>query len=61
MDWKSASINVFLKFVIVGVFAFIMIIIGFFPYSLFIQILSGYFWWIVLLYLILVIEEFVWG
>jgi hypothetical protein len=58
---KSAAWNVFLKFVIIGVFAIIMMIIGILPYSFFIGILSGYFEWIVLLYLILVIEEYAWG
>jgi hypothetical protein len=61
MSLKSAAWNIFLKFVILGVFAIVVVLIGFYPLSLLIQTLENFSQWIVIAYLILVVEEYLWG
>jgi len=61
MSLKSAAWNIFLKFVILGVFAIVVVLIGIYPLSLLIQTLENFSQWIVIAYLILVVEEYFWG
>jgi hypothetical protein len=61
MDLKSAALNVFLKLCVIGILIILLILMGILPVSLVIQFLENWAQWIIVFYVILVIEDFCLG
>jgi uncharacterized membrane protein YkvI len=57
---KSSLIDVFLKFLVLGIFAIILIILRIISFSFLIQELYNFSGWILLAYLALVVQDYFW-